>query len=426
MRLGVLLATTMCIYAAPMAQAQDAAQQCAVSDDANTRISACREALRQDSLDAYSQYNLGIVYYQLKEPDSAMVHWRTSATIRPEYASAHAMIANLEVDRHQTNEALAQADSAIHADPKNAMGYNAKTRVFLTTDRFADALLVARQTVVLAPNDSWSHANLAEALAGMHQLSEALAEARQGLSLNGSHGYIYGLLGHIFLMQHDADHALAATDTALAADSMILRSHIVRIQALSALHRTEEADTARARLLRLFPKEGAIVTGMSLNNRSSHASATNVATALATLDSGDNLNIRTARVNALFRAGQKKDAVLAMRDFVRRHADDAHGWMFLGYIEAMSLHYSNALADWKTAVALDSKVLDNAANYQRMRTELSQVVPEPKAATVADLDLPIPPDPAPQRSTSSPTKPVILSGPIVVPQGNNAKSPAKP
>jgi tetratricopeptide (TPR) repeat protein len=387
-----------------MAQAQDAAQRCAASDDAHTRINACREALREDSLDAYSQYNLGFVYYQLNEPDSAIVHWRASAAIRPEYASAHAMIASLDVDRHQTNEALAQADSAIHADPKNALGYNAKTRVFLATNRFADALPFARQTVVLAPKDPWSHANLAEALGGMNQLSESLAEARQALALNGSHGYIYGLLGRIFLAQHDANHALAAADTSLAADSMMLQAHIVRVQALSSLRRTEEADAARARLLRLFPREGAIVTGMSLNTSASHASATNVALALATLDSGDNISVRAARVNALFRAGQKKDAVLAMRDFVRRHADDAHGWTFLGYIEAMSLHYSNALADWKTAIALDPKVLNNETNYQHMRTELSQVVPEPKAATVADLDLPIPPDPVPQHSAPSTTK----------------------
>jgi len=391
MRVGVLLATTMCMYAAAVAQAQDAAQQCATSDDTPARISACREALREDSLDAYSQYNLGLVYYQINEPDSAIVHWRASASIRPEYASAHAMIASLEVDRHQTGEALAQADSAIHADPKNALGYNAKTRVFLVMNRFADALPLARQTVVLAPDDPWSHTNLAEALGGMNQLSESVAEARQGLALNGSRGYTYGLLGHIFLMQHDADHALAAADTALAADSMVVRAHIVRVQALSVLHRTEEANAARARLVRLFPKEGAIVSGMSLDSRSSHANATNVATALATLDSGDNLGIRTARVNALFRAGQKKDAVLAMRDFVRRHADDAHGWTFLGYIEAMSLHYSNALADWKTAVALDPKVFNTAVNCRRMRTELLQIVPDPKAATVADLDLSIPP-----------------------------------
>lgn len=393
MRLRILLATSLGFWTASVSRAQDAAQRCAVSDNVQAQVTACRDALRDDSLDAYSHYNLGMAYYQLRQLDSALAHWRISAAIRPDYASSHAMMASLDVDRHQNVEAMAEADSAIHVDGKNAMGYKAKALVLISEQRGADAIPLARQATTLVPNDPWAHSILARAFGETRQFAEALAETRQAITLNGPPGRMYALLGNVLLALKHPDHALTAADTAIAADSTLLDGYMVRVNALQALHRTQEADAARAQLLQRFPEAGAVASGFALSVHASHANALDVATVLATLDSGDNLVVRQSRVNALFRAGEKKNAVLAMRDFVRRHADDAHGWSYLGYIEAMSLHYSNALADWKKAVALDTAVLSDNPSYQHMRTELAKIVAEPKAATVTDLDLPIPPDP---------------------------------
>lgn len=410
MRLGALLVPILCAGATVTAQAQDAAQRCAVSDDASERMTACRQALHDDSLDAYSHYNLGIVYMRANALDSAMAHWRAAAKIRPEYASPHAMIANLQSDRHQTAEAMAQADSAIQADPKNGLGYNAKARIFTSMSRFSDAVPLARQAVTLLPDDPLVRGNLAEVLGRTHQFDEAIAEAHKALALNGPPVLLYGLLGSIFLEQHQDEQALAAADSALAADSMQIQPHQVRLYALGRLHRTAEFQAAKARVERLFPEQKAMFEAMALTTGSSPTHAADVANALVAIDTGSDITVRMARAMALFRSGKKQEAVLAVRDFVRQHPDNAYGWSGLGYIDALSLHYTNALAEWKTAVALDPAVLNLNQSVKKMREEFLQITADPKAATIADLDAPIPPD-QPVQSAKSPTQKIILLNP---------------
>jgi tetratricopeptide (TPR) repeat protein len=128
--------------------------------------------------------------------------------IDPDYAAALTLSGVLELDKGNTQAAIADFDHAMHSDPNYAMAYTAMAAAQNQMSKFDDALRSADRAVTLAPQSWQSYFESAKAYAGKADYQHALQQLSKTQSLLPSdYAPIHLLRGHVMIALKDYNAA---------------------------------------------------------------------------------------------------------------------------------------------------------------------------------------------------------------------------
>jgi tetratricopeptide (TPR) repeat protein len=164
-----------------------------------------RTALKLDDTLAEAHATLGMVALKNWASESAQAEheFRRALELNPNYATAHHWFSFYMLFSDRLDEALAELELARQLDPLSAIINADEGHLLYGMGRYTEAKARLRQAIELAPDLGQPHETLALINLAEGRNSDALNEARTGLSLDsknprtiGEAGYVLATTGH--------------------------------------------------------------------------------------------------------------------------------------------------------------------------------------------------------------------------------------
>jgi len=131
--------------------------------------------LHPDSAQAY--YNLGNVYYVSSQPELARAAYVKAVSLDSSLALAHTNLASIYTDRFgETDQAIAEYEAAIRADPKLPEARVGLGNLYLKTGRAAEAIPHFTAAILGNPNYGEAYLGLGNALYMTGRIGEAATQ----------------------------------------------------------------------------------------------------------------------------------------------------------------------------------------------------------------------------------------------------------
>lgn len=213
--------------------------------------------------DLQVMWRRAVLLSQQGRSDLAMAELRRLLTVEPDFAPAHALLAQLLAMTGEHQEALREAQRGIAADPELPFAHYALAQVHFAHDDHEPAAAAILQAIELDPHDADFHGKLAHIRHAQKRHAEALAAADAGLAVEPKNTDCLNLRSLALVRLGRKQEAQDTLDASLAHDPDNPYTHQARGFALlnqgdakGALHHFQQAlrreptlDGARAGLV---------------------------------------------------------------------------------------------------------------------------------------------------------------------------------
>jgi len=126
--------------------------------------------------------------------DEGIAELQESVRLRPNFAPAHAALANAYIAKHDFENAAVEMQRVIALNPRNEDAYYRLGLIYLELKQPAKAQDTFARLLKLDPNSADGHAGLADAFADQHRNLEALNEYKRAAALDsGIQGVNYNM-----------------------------------------------------------------------------------------------------------------------------------------------------------------------------------------------------------------------------------------
>jgi tetratricopeptide (TPR) repeat protein len=151
--------------------------------------------------------NLGNVYSEIGDTDTAMVALERAVAINPALSESRANLGNIYLQKGRANDAVQQYRSALQLNPSDPKTYNNLGNAYMTLNE-RNAAAAYRQAIQLDPNFVDAYRNLALLLARQEQYGGALSELNRALALDSKNIQVYIQLGELYYRMGEYDKGL--------------------------------------------------------------------------------------------------------------------------------------------------------------------------------------------------------------------------
>jgi tetratricopeptide (TPR) repeat protein len=158
---------------------------------------------------------LGLARYRLKQPDPAVIAFRSAVECNPKLLPAHLALAEAYAERRNDTEALAAYNQVLSLDPRNAAALSGAANIYLKNKTNQKAVELLEALIVVAPDDSDAHADLAAAYAASGDRAQAEAQFRIALKIRPAHASALMGLGNLCLKNGEEDRAIELLEKAV-------------------------------------------------------------------------------------------------------------------------------------------------------------------------------------------------------------------
>ena len=184
---------------------------------------ACFEQAQQASPNCENLFFLGLARYRLKQPDEALIAFRSAVECNPKLLPAHLALAEAYAERHNDSEALAAYERVLRLDPRNTIALSGAANIYLKSKANQKAVELFEMLVAVAPKDADAHADLAAAYGASGDRQRAEEQFRIALKLRPVYASALMGLGNLCLKNGEEDRAIE-----LVAEGRAGRSECVR------------------------------------------------------------------------------------------------------------------------------------------------------------------------------------------------------
>ena len=151
------------------------------------------EAIRINSSDARSHYNLGFSMQKLRQFESALTNYNQAIRLDPNYAIAFSNRAAIFKELHQLDNALVNYNQALILNSLSAEDYSNRAVILTVMRRFEEAVNDCLQAIRIQPNFSKAHYNLGVVFTEMKRPEDAVSAFSTALSLQPDYEYLISL-----------------------------------------------------------------------------------------------------------------------------------------------------------------------------------------------------------------------------------------
>lgn len=145
---------------------------------------------------AYMLYGQnGVEFLQQGRADEGIAELQKSVRLRPNFAPAHAALAQAYVAKRDFANATAELRRVIALSPQDEDAYSHLGMIYLEEKQPAKAADTFNQLLKVNPNSAPGHGGLADALANQHQNREALEEYKQAAAIDAGYPGVYFNMG---------------------------------------------------------------------------------------------------------------------------------------------------------------------------------------------------------------------------------------
>ncbi len=242
---------------------------------------------------------------------------------------------------------------------KSALREAWRARFLLALKREIEALAAARESVSLDPEDSEGYVRLGDALLQNDELQEAEAAYREALARGAVTSVVHDNLGVVLMQQHKFAQAAAAHRTALELDSRNVRARIHLAGTLRMLRRYDEAISEYRRVLDTgrMPGEALCGLGNILMDQGKHEDA--FAAYCDAVQNAPDYPLAHCYIGSYFYStGKHEEALTAFREALRIEADHTRALSMLGRVLRHMKRFSEAEKTLRAAVASDERDWD--------------------------------------------------------------------
>ncbi|MGO9109004.1 MAG: tetratricopeptide repeat protein [Thermoguttaceae bacterium] len=174
-----------------------------------------RQVLEAEPNHAEAIHLLGVIAYQVGNPDEALARYRRALELMPDLAGAHINLGNALRDQGNLDEALDCYRQALELEP-DFVGAHYNLGIALKEQgKLNEAVTCDRRALELEPGFAEAHNNLGNALRDQGKLDEAVACYHRALELKPNFTAAYSNLGVACKEQGNLDEALACYRQAL-------------------------------------------------------------------------------------------------------------------------------------------------------------------------------------------------------------------
>jgi tetratricopeptide (TPR) repeat protein len=160
---------------------------------------------------------LGLARYRLKQPDAALIAFRSAVECDPKLLPAHLALAEAYTERHNDTEALSAYNRVLGLDPKNANALSGAANIYLKAKSNQKAVELLETLAPVAPFDSDAHADLAAAYAASGDRARAEEQFQIALKIRPAHASALMGLGNLCLKNGEEDRAIELLQKAVQA-----------------------------------------------------------------------------------------------------------------------------------------------------------------------------------------------------------------
>ncbi len=147
----------------------------------------------------------GVELLNQGKTDEAMAELQKSVRLRPDFAAAHAALANAYIAKHDFNNAAAEMKQVIALNPRSEDAYYRLGLIYMEQKQPSKAEEIFSQLLKIDPDSADGHAGLAGALADEHRNLEALEEYKKAAAVDAGYQGVYYNMGvtEARLMRYD-------------------------------------------------------------------------------------------------------------------------------------------------------------------------------------------------------------------------------
>jgi tetratricopeptide (TPR) repeat protein len=197
--------------------------------------------------------NLGNVYSEIGDIDTAQLALERAVTINPALSESRANLGNIYLQKDRINDAVQQYRAALQLNPRDPKTYNNLGNAYMRLDESNAAASAYRQAIQFDPNFVDAHRNLALLLTRQEQYGAALSELNRALAIDSGNAQVYVQIGELYYRMEDYDKGLLQFRKALSLKPDTAEAYYGQGICYSKLARTNEAIQAFTQALLLKP-----------------------------------------------------------------------------------------------------------------------------------------------------------------------------
>jgi len=152
--------------------------------------------------------NLGNVYNDIGDVDTAQVALERAVVINPTLSESRANLGNIYLQKHRVNEAIQQYKGALQLNPKDPRTHNNLGNAYMEANRLNDAVRSYQQSLTLDPNFVDAYRNLALVRTRQEKYGQAASHLSRAASIDPTNAQIYNQLGDVYQRMGKCDSAI--------------------------------------------------------------------------------------------------------------------------------------------------------------------------------------------------------------------------
>jgi tetratricopeptide (TPR) repeat protein len=197
--------------------------------------------------------NLGNVYSEIGDMDTAMQALERAVAINPTLSESRANLGNIYLQKGRAGEAIQHYRVALDLNPGDPKTYNNLGNAYMVTKEINAAASAYRQAMKLDPNFVDAYRNMALLFIRQEQYGQALAQLNRALVLDNQNVQIHNQLGELYFRMNEHEKGLQQFRKALALKPDSAEAHYGLGICHGALGRTGEEIQAYTQALLLRP-----------------------------------------------------------------------------------------------------------------------------------------------------------------------------
>jgi tetratricopeptide (TPR) repeat protein len=152
--------------------------------------------------------NLGNVYSETGDSDTAQVALERAVGINPGLSESRANLGNIYLQKGRTRDAVQQYRAALQLNPGDPKTYNNLGNAYMALEERNAAASAYRQAIELDPNFVDAYRNLALLFTRLEQYGDALAQLNRALALDSRNAQVYIQLGELYYRMDQCEKGL--------------------------------------------------------------------------------------------------------------------------------------------------------------------------------------------------------------------------
>jgi len=201
-------------------------------------------------------YNLfGAVLSNQKNFDKAVINYKKSIEINPDYAEGHNNLGSALYKLGKFNEAIDSYQRALKIKPNFTEAYNNLGLAFEDLGKFNEAIDSYQRAIKINPEYAEAYNNLGVTFMMIGKFNEAIDSYQRAIKINPEYAEAYNNLGNVYDINEKVDEAILNYKKAIKINANFVEAYSNLGHLLKEIGKVDEARNCENKLLSLKPND---------------------------------------------------------------------------------------------------------------------------------------------------------------------------